>query len=97
MNVFAVLLQETQPRLVARITTEFPGEFLRISDTQFLIAARGVTAIDISRKLGITFEAGQPETDWNNGIILSIPAFGTYHGRADPNIWTWIKTRLEAS
>jgi hypothetical protein len=90
MAIFAVIKQPAlEPAALGRaIQAEFPGAHYVLSDAAWLIAAQG-TAIDVSAKLGL----GRPDSP-NTGVVFEV---GSYYGRANPAIWTWIKTNWEAS
>ena len=86
MTVFAVLLLTPQPFLAARIEKNYEGSCLKLSDTQYLVSARG-TAVEVSKKLGLE----SPEA--GNAIVF---AMSSYWGRAPTTVWDWIKARMES-
>lgn len=92
MAIFAVLKQPSvNPQGLAQaVQREFPTHY-PLSDGVWLVAASG-TAIDVSGKLGLG--AAGPDANTNAGVVLEV---GSYYGRANPAIWTWIKTNWEAS
>jgi hypothetical protein len=91
MTIFAVLLPSDQPRIAAKIAEQFPDNFLRITDTQYLISAPD-TVTEISNKLGITSNKVPPDPQTGIGIIF---ATSSYFGRASSVVWDWMKTKLE--
>jgi hypothetical protein len=92
MTVFAVLMPTPEPAIVARIEQFFPFEYLKLSDTQYLISSSG-TAIELSAKLGVydINDSGKPAT--GNAVIL---ATSSYFGRAPTTVWDWMKAKLES-
>jgi cobalamin biosynthesis protein CbiD len=89
MPVFAVIRQSTKPdTLGSAIVREFPDAHYDLGNGVWLVAGAG-TAKEISDKLKIT-----PEAESGTGLVLEA---ASYYGRANPAIWTWIKTRWEGS
>jgi hypothetical protein len=91
MAVFAVIAQPQAgtdaAKLPQAVQALFPNDFLLVGTGSWLIAHAG-TVQDLSGKLGIA--------DGSNGAAL-IFEIASYFGRANPNIWTWIKTKWEAT
>jgi hypothetical protein len=89
MPVFAIIPQPNTntPKLAGVLAASFVNEIISLEDNKgWLVSTKG-TAQELSAKLGVT--SGE------NGaaIILEI---ASYFGRANPNIWSWIKTKMEA-
>jgi hypothetical protein len=89
MPVFAVIPQPNPntSKLAAVIAANFISESITLEGEKgWLVSTKG-TAQDLSARLGVT--SGE------NGaaIILEI---ASYFGRANPNIWSWIKIKMEA-
>jgi hypothetical protein len=91
MTVFAVLMPVPQPALAERIVAEYPGEHLKITDTQWLISAAG-TVVEVTTKLGMFDEKDPNKAPTGVAIIF---ATSSYYGRAPTPTWDWIKQRLE--
>jgi hypothetical protein len=69
------------------ITTAFEGETIPLEgNAGWLVSTKG-TAQELSAKLGVT--------SGDNGAAVIVEV-ASYFGRANPNIWSWIKTKLEA-
>jgi len=68
-------------RLASAIFEKFPSAFMQIAPGQWLVSAKGTTAVEISNKLGITDGTN------GSGIVFAISG---YYGRAANNIWEWI-------
>jgi hypothetical protein len=90
MPVFAIIPQSNPntPKLAGVIATNFVTESVSLEgDKGWLVSTKG-TAQELSERLGVT--SGE------NGaaIILEI---ASYFGRANPNIWSWIKIKMEAT
>jgi hypothetical protein len=91
MAIFVVIPQPNPntPKLPAAITDQFSTgqSFIGLEDNRgWLISTTG-TAQGLSEKLGVT--------NGNNGAAV-IFEIASYFGRANPNIWSWIKEKLEA-
>jgi hypothetical protein len=85
MIVFVVINVSNPPGLESAITRSFPGDHLQIAPTEWLIAARGMTAKDVSDRLGMT--------DATNGSALLF-TMANYYGRAANNIWEWLSVKF---
>jgi hypothetical protein len=72
-------------KLEASIVRTYEKTHLKLSDDSWLISGTG-TAQEISEALNI----GGGEN--GSAIVFSI---SNYFGRANPNVWAWIKSRLE--
>jgi hypothetical protein len=89
MAIFAVIYQpsETVDKLTLAISNSYPDSYIKVLDGAWLVAQAG-SAQDVASKLGIA--------DGSNGAALVLEV-ASYHGRANPNIWTWIKAKWEAT
>lgn len=87
MAIFAIIKQPgpNGERLENAIHAAFPSTVYNLSASSWLVAASG-TAKDVSDKIGIT--GGE-----SGSAIVTETA--SYYGRANPAIWTWIKTNWE--
>ena len=85
MTVFALVNISDPVKIEAALNQHFAENFLKVSSSVFFVAGRGVTAQNISDKLGIT--------DGTNGIGIVITSAG-YFGRAAQNIWEWINVKV---
>lgn len=88
MGMFAIIGQPgaNADKLPAAVAKEFPDSHMKLQSSVWLVAATG-TAQDISKKLGI------PDNVNGLGIVLQLN--GDYFGRANTNIWAWIKSQWE--
>jgi hypothetical protein len=88
MSIFAIISQSGgQPaQLESAIAQAYKDDFLAIGPGNWLIASEG-TAKEVSDKLGIsTGKVG-------SALVIE---FAAYYGRANTNIWAWIKNKWEA-
>ena len=88
MAIFAIILQpgpngEKLPQAIVDKAGE--GKFLGISEGTWLVASSG-TAQDVSNRIGIT------EGLAGSAVVLEV---ASYFGRANPAIWSWIKSNWE--
>ena len=89
MTVYIVVSQPNpnEAKLPEGIATAFPDNFLQISDKVWLVDSKEPVG-EVSKKLGVA--------DGTNGGAV-ITSIGAYQGRANPNIWNWIKSKWEAT
>jgi hypothetical protein len=87
MAIFAVIQQPSanSARLGPKVLSAFPTH-LSIGSGVWLVAAAG-TAQDVSTKLEIL-----PTEQNGAAVVLEV---ASYFGRANPAIWSWIKTNWE--
>ncbi len=88
MSIFAIILQPNPnsgnlPGVIAR---EYKEDHLQLGQNEWLVADSG-TSKEVSDKLGIT--------DGKNGAAVVLEV-SSYYGRANNNIWSWIKNKWES-
>lgn len=88
MAIFAIITQPNpnNVKLPDAIKEHFGNANYALEGGHWLISANR-TAKEISDILGITDGSG------GGGLILEV---ASYFGRANPNIWTWIKLHWES-
>ena len=72
------------PKIEAAMQASFFENHMKVGPGQYLVAAKG-TAIDVSNLLGISDGSN------GSGIVLATSA---YYGRAENNIWEWMKLKI---
>lgn len=89
MSIIAVIAQPPKQieGLKAVIAAAYPNDFLDVGEGIWLIAANA-TPQEVSDRLEITKGLS------GSAIVLAING---YYGRANPNIWNWMKTKWEAT
>ncbi|AIP33193.1 hypothetical protein DR64_3448 [Paraburkholderia xenovorans LB400] len=89
MAIFAIIGQGDagSEKLPGKIESAFPANFLKIRDNTWLVASKA-TVQEVSEQLGIT------KGESGAAVVLGV---STYFGRANPNIWSWIKEKWEAT
>lgn len=85
MTVFAIINASHPSSIQAALTANFAGDFLQISPTDWLVAARGMTAKDISDKLEVT--------EGKSGAAIIFTTAG-YFGRASDQVWQWLAAKI---
>ena len=95
MNVFAILPPEANSVLDKRIEEVFPGNCLKISPNQWLIAGKG-TSREVSDHLQITETNSLGAVSKGLTGVAVVLAVTSYFGTAPTNVWEWLKTKLEA-
>jgi hypothetical protein len=83
MLLFAIMTPGDHAGLQAALNTHFADNYLKVGNGQYLLAAR-TTVVEVSNTLGITQGIN------GIGIIVSIAA---YYGRADQNVWEWMRVK----
>jgi hypothetical protein len=86
MAIFAILTPEEDAGLMTTLESVYPNKHLKVGHGQWLVASQG-TAAEVSNALGIS--------DGKNGTGIVVAVSG-YYGRADPNVWEWIKANWVA-
>ena len=86
MTVFVVLNVSDPDKVGEALKTNFGENYLQISSGEWLVAASGLTAKDISDKLGIS--------EGTSGSAIIFTTAG-YWGRAPNNIWEWIGAKIQ--
>jgi hypothetical protein len=77
-------VSECEPWAIARVP---------LSQESWLVVNVGA-AFDVCRKLGLVKSIDEPDADPILGSAVVIEA-ASYFGRANPAIWSWIKTHWE--
>jgi hypothetical protein len=81
------VLAATNPEDIDSILKEkYPLDHIAVSPGQWLVSS-DLTAQQMSDLLGIT------NGENGSGVVL---AFVSYYGRANPQIWEWIATKMGA-
>lgn len=70
------------------IATIYPGRHRKLADRPAWLVAENATASSVSERLGITTGTG--------GISALVMTMADYYGRAEPDLWSWIKVQWEA-
>jgi hypothetical protein len=89
MPVFAIIPQPNPntPKLAGAISAHFPNDNLGLDGGKaWLVSTKG-TVQELSGKLGVT------SGDSGAAVIVEV---ASYYGRATPDIWSWIKTKMES-
>ena len=89
MTIFAVIVQPgpNSERLENAVRERFGGANYQLDGGHGWLVAAKATTKEVSDTLGIT--------DGSNGAGLVVEV-ASYFGRANPNIWSWIKTHWDA-
>jgi len=91
MTIFAILLSAPNPRLAEAIEEAYPGNWLSLSETQFLVSSSG-TAMHVSARIGIADPTDRQKPSIGAAVVFATTA---YYGRAPTPVWDWIKAKLE--
>jgi hypothetical protein len=75
--------------LSANIDKVYAARSRRLTDRPAWLVADNATAKAVSEKLGINTGDG--------GISALVTTVGDYFGRAEPDLWSWIKVQWEAT
>jgi hypothetical protein len=87
MSIFIIVRQLPVPEsdLGVAIKAAFPDDVYELGDGAWLVSDSS-TALDVSNKIGIT------EGKVGSAVVIEA---ASYYGRANPAIWSWIKTKWE--
>ncbi len=87
MTIFVIVQQNSDVpnSLQAAIKAAYPNDTYDLGGNSWLISD-SITAVEVSNKIGIT--------NGEAGSALVVEA-ASYYGRANPAIWSWIKTKWE--
>lgn len=87
MTIYTIIAQPNPNigKLPAAIAAKYPNDYLQLNEQAWLVATKS-TINQLSEELGIA--------NGTNGAAV-ITEVGGYFGRANPNIWNWIKTKWE--
>lgn len=88
MTIFVVIPQPNAntPKLGTEVVERFPGKHFALDGGNGWLVATSQTVTEVSDTLKIT--------NGTNGAAL-IFEIGSYFGRANRNIWAWIKSNWE--
>jgi hypothetical protein len=79
MAAFAVIAPSDNALIAGAIERNFPRRF-QIGQGQYVVAENGMTAQDVSQRIGIDGTAGQ-------FVVFSIAGFFGYHRK---DLWEWL-------
>jgi hypothetical protein len=85
-SVFQINPSGTEGALSASVRTAFPDDHYEIAPGYWLVSS-ATSAKQVSDAVGIS------EGTHGTGIVIEV---GSYFGRANPAIWSWIKVKWEA-
>lgn len=80
---------ESVATLADRIGKLYPNRSRKLGDKPAWLVAENETASIISEKLGIS--------TGDSGISALVTSISDYFGRAEPDLWSWIKLQWETS
>lgn len=92
MSIFVIFRVADTVKMKAAVQAHFTNDFFDIGNGVWLVSFKG-TAREVSNKLGVTSEDGS-STVIGPAIIVQ---FENYFGRANRDIWDWIKSKIESS
>lgn len=81
--------QESLKTLETNIAKHYPTRSRKLRDRPAWLVADDVTAQSLSQQLGINAGEG--------GISALVTTVADYFGRAEPELWSWIKVQWESS
>jgi hypothetical protein len=85
MAIFAISAPSSNMKIGPAIAGLFPNDHLQAWQGQWFVSASG-TAHEIAMKLNVA------EGAVGTVIVLSV---SNYWGRANPEVWEWLKSKLE--
>jgi len=88
MSIFAVTAPSSNEKIAPAIDATFPGQNIKAWQGHWFVSASG-TAKEIADRIG----ASAPEGKVGTMIVVSV---ANYWGIANPEVWEWLKSRLES-
>lgn len=79
---------ESLQTLQDTIAAKYPGRHRQLTDRPAWLVADAATVRTVSEKLGIT--------TGTDGISAIVTTISDYYGRAEPDLWSWIKVQWES-
>lgn len=91
MTIFSIIATQEPASILKAARDVYGDDLLVVAENAFLVSDNS-TAIHVTQKLGlVSDEKGRGPTK-GSALITSV---GSYYGLANPNIWEWIKSKLE--
>ena len=87
MIIFSVISGSENPDLAARIASVYNGNQLKIAPNAYLVADSGVTAEEVTIKLGVV------EKKISGTVVVRV---ADYYGYASKSIWEWLRVKESA-
>ncbi len=87
MAIFAVTAPQSNDKIVPALEVSFPDQFVKAWQGCWFVSAVG-TAKEIYNKI----ESSTPDNKPGTVIVVSV---ANYWGVANPEVWEWLKSRLE--
>jgi len=84
MAIFAVIGLGDATALAGKIENNFPDDYYAIERDKWFLVADGVTAKNITERLGIN------KTGGIRGIVITV---GGYNGFASGDMWEWLRVK----
>jgi|HubBroStandDraft_6_1064221.scaffolds.fasta_scaffold1657017_1 hypothetical protein len=88
MSIFAITAPSSNEKIAPAIDAAFPGQNIKAWQGHWFISAVG-TAKEIYDKI----ESNSPDKKPGTMIVVSV---ANYWGVANPDVWEWLKSRLES-
>jgi hypothetical protein len=85
MSIFSVSAPVTNTKIGPAIESRFAGNFIQAWQGQWFVSTTGTTK-EIADQLNV----GDPTI----GTVIVV-VVANYWGRANPEVWEWLKSRLE--
>jgi hypothetical protein len=87
MAIFAVTAPESNAKIEPAMASTFPDQFIKVWQGHWFVIAVG-TAKEVYNKI----EANTPDKKPGTVVVVSV---ANYWGVANPEVWEWLKSRLE--
>ncbi len=86
MGIFSITAPSSNGKIGPAIEAQFPNQYVQAWQGHWLVSASG-TAKEVGDKLNVA--------DGSVGTVI-IVSVANYWGRANPEVWEWLKSRLES-
>jgi hypothetical protein len=86
MSIFAITAPASNAVVEPAIQTHFKDQYIKAWQGYWFVSTSG-TAMEVANKLNVA--------DGTVGTVI-VTTVANYWGRANPEVWEWLKSRLES-
>jgi hypothetical protein len=86
MSIFAITAPASNTAIGPAIETQFKDQYFKAWQGHWFVSTSG-TAMEVANKLSVA--------DGSVGTVIVV-SVANYWGRANPEVWEWLKSRLES-
>lgn len=91
MTIFSIIAIQDPASVLKAAREAYGDDYLEVTENACLVSDNS-TAIHVTTKLGLVTEDKKRGPTQGSAVITSV---GSYFGVANPNIWEWMKAKIE--